>query len=162
MFTCLYCDYNSAIGDDSLKLASKCSNEQTCTSLDQECTIKDLCRKRNIRRQQDFLHVIRGRPFDFDQGMDDFMGLRKNFFSPKPLVVECFSLTYKAILWQVFSYKTFSCSKSDFRIFFLKSPIPPPSPPPRSGLKRPLYVTRDMSSEREFRCSLHASVSLWE
>ena len=80
MFTCLYCDYNSAIGDDSLKLASKCSSEQTCTSLDQECTIKDWCRKGNIRRQQDFLHVIRGRPFDFDQRMGDFMGLRKIFF----------------------------------------------------------------------------------
>ena len=32
----------------------------------------------------------------------------------------------------------------------------------QSGLKRPFHVTRDMSSEREFRCSLHVSVSLWE
>ena len=39
---------------------------------------------------------------------------------------------------------------------------PLPRPPPRSGLKRPLHVTRDLSSEREFRCSLHVSVLLWE
>ena len=30
----------------------------------------------------------------------------------------------------------------------------------QSGLKRPFHVTRDMSCEREFRCSLHVSVSL--
>ena len=29
-----------------------------------------------------------------------------------------------------------------------------------SGLKRPFHVTRDMSSEREFRCSLYVTVSL--
>ena len=39
-------------------------------------------------------------------------------FSPKALVIECFSLTYKAIVWQAFPRKTFLCSKSDFRIFF--------------------------------------------
>ena len=32
----------------------------------------------------------------------------------------------------------------------------------QSSLKRPFHVTRDMSSEREFRCSLHVAVSLWE
>ena len=30
----------------------------------------------------------------------------------------------------------------------------------QSGLKRPFHETRDMSSEREFCCSLHVSVSL--
>ena len=39
-------------------------------------------------------------------------------FPPKALVIECFSLTYKAIVWQAFPCKTFLCSKSDFRIFF--------------------------------------------
>ena len=29
----------------------------------------------------------------------------------------------------------------------------------QSGLKRPFHVTRDMSSEREFRCCLHAYLS---
>ena len=29
-----------------------------------------------------------------------------------------------------------------------------------SGLKGPFHVTRDMSSEREFRCSLYVTVSL--
>ena len=38
-----------------------------------------------------------------------------------------FPRTYKAIVWQVFPCKTFLCLKSDFKVFFLKSPIPPPA-----------------------------------
>ena len=49
------------------------------------------------------------------------------FVCPKPLVTECFSLTYKAIVWLVFLCKSFFCSKSVCRILILLSetPIPP-------------------------------------
>ena len=60
--------------------------------------------------------------------MGDFMGLRKNFFPQKPLVIKCFSLTFKAIVWQVFPCKTFWCSRSDLRISF--SQITYTTPPP--------------------------------
>ena len=60
--------------------------------------------------------------------MDDFMGFAEEFFFPKPLVIEFFSLAYKAIVWQVFPCKIFFRSKSVFRIFYLKSPIPPLPP----------------------------------
>ena len=53
--------------------------------------------------------LIRGcsTPFDFERGMGDLMGLRKNFFFPEPLVIEYFSLTDKAIVWQIFPCKIF-------------------------------------------------------
>ena len=61
--------------------------------------------------------------------MGDLMGLRKNFFPPEPLVIEYFSLTYKAIVWQVFPCKIFLVLKIRLQdVFFLKSPIPPPPP----------------------------------
>ena len=61
--------------------------------------------------------------------MGDLVGLRKNFFPPEPLVIEYFSLTYKAIVWQVFPWKIFLVLKIRLQdVFFLKSPIPPPPP----------------------------------
>ena len=76
--------------------------------------------------------------------MGDFMGLRKNFFSPKPLEIECFSMTYKAIVWQVYPCKTFLCSKSDFRIFFSEITYYTTPPPPQKSNGRPLISSLHM------------------
>ena len=48
--------------------------------------------------------------------MGDLVWVR--IFFPKPLVIDFFSLTYKAIVWQVFRCKVFFLSKSVCRIFF--------------------------------------------
>ena len=90
--------------------------------------------------------LIRGcsTPFDFERGMGDLMGLRKNFFSPNlQLVIEYFSLTYKAIVWQIFLARFFLCSKSDFRMFFSEITRTTPAPPQKSN-GRPLISSLHM------------------
>ena len=55
-----------------------------------------------------------------------WFGLRKNFFFPKPLVTAFFSLTQKAIVWQVFPWKIFFRSKSVYStVFFLNTHTAP-------------------------------------
>ena len=49
----------------------------------------------------------------------------RDFFCPKPLETECFSLTCKAIVWLIFFCKSFFCSKSICRTLFSETPIPP-------------------------------------
>ena len=67
--------------------------------------------------------------------MGDLVCVRIVF--PKSLVIEFFSPTYKAIVWQVFPCKVFFVRNQYAGYFFLKSPIPlpPPPPPPPSKVK---------------------------
>ena len=60
--------------------------------------------------------------------MGDLVCVRIVF--PKSLVIEFFSPTYKAIVWQVFPCKVFFVRNQYAGYFFLKSPIPQPPPPP--------------------------------
>ena len=60
--------------------------------------------------------------------MGDLMGLRKNFFPPEPLVIEYFSLTYKAIVWQVFPCKIFLVLKIRLQDVLITHTTHPPPP----------------------------------
>ena len=55
-----------------------------------------------------------------------FEGGGGDFFCPKPLVTECFSLTYKAIVWLVFLCKSFFARNQSAEYCFLKHLSPPP------------------------------------
>ena len=60
--------------------------------------------------------------------MGDLVCVRIVF--PKSLVIEFYSPTYKAIVWQVFPCKVFFVGNQYAGYFFLKSPIPQPPTPP--------------------------------
>ena len=71
-----------------------------------------------IKKSSITKQMLRGRPFDLWEGWGGYglFGFGKNFFS----------LTYKAIVCQVFRCKFFSPRNQSPGYFFLKSPLPPP------------------------------------
>ena len=79
--------------------------------------------------------------------MGDLVCVRIVF--PKSLVIEFFSPTYKAIVWQVFPFKVFFVGNQYAGYFFLKSPIPQPPPPPlrQKSNGRPLSQSQRMLCE---------------
>ena len=86
------------------------------------------------------------------------MGLRKNFF-PEPLVIEYFSLTYKAIVWQAtFPCKIFLVLKirlhADQDNFFWNHPYHPPPPPSKVKWSAPLHMIGHISVLQNY-CETH-------